>query len=668
LVPAVQIHHEPCMNIHATQCKCAHTHTHLTPSIAGPALLAFTLYMTAYSLRTWRRNGVACDELLFLPGTQYGVASGVDHSPPVEEPLVPNFSEGDAAAGLAVRSRSHSEETPLNEAIELTMAFQDSWAAAADDSDGSADGSQDNDNDKNNNTSRCSQRRPSQSTHEGAESQQTQTNFQRFQENHPRITRIGTFFFFRSPSLATQANATYAPSGPAVFGAGLDLSMPVVLNFHLFIEAYNHSMLDGDESSAKVLPLIFLTILLVRSVVPPGRRRRFWSTIKFTAMAPFHHVRFRDAFLGDVMTSLVRPFQDVLFALAYYGTVLWGIFIGSYSLGEAGDILGRSWFLHNVILPSCAMLPLWWKFLQTLRQAYDANKRWPYYGDAFKYLSAAMIILYGMTHPEDRRSKWWLVSFVAATIYQTCWDVFVDWELFCITPHSPSSDHEGAFWARISSLQPNSHILLALQMYIFKPILNTFRRLRAAIPNLDQIKLREKRLYKKESFYYQCLAIDILLRGCWMLCFIPAYHFTLDSQRVTTFSSDVNSYFGVLLPLAELFRRCHWGFLKVEMETIRLMDSDGTYSRVTEDNEEDDGPIDDHSIAEKERLTSAMAILPTWLANEQKLHQQQSASNGNRNRFAAMFECSEKFKRRVFVVELTLWAVAFVALGNWATY
>jgi hypothetical protein len=137
---------------------------------------------------------------------------------------------------------------------------------------------------------------------------------------------------------------------------------------------------------------------------------------------------------------------------------------------------------------------------------------------------------------------------------------------------------------------------------------------------------------------------------------------------VNTFSSDVNSYFGVLLPLAELFRRCHWGFLKVEMETIRLMDSDGTYSRVTEDNEEDDGPIDDHSIAEKERLTSAMAILPTWLANEQKLHQQQSASNGNRNRFAAMFECSEKFKRRVFVVELTLWAVAFVALGNWATY
>ena len=33
----------------------------------GPSLVAFTLMMFAYSLRTWRRNGIACDELIFLP-------------------------------------------------------------------------------------------------------------------------------------------------------------------------------------------------------------------------------------------------------------------------------------------------------------------------------------------------------------------------------------------------------------------------------------------------------------------------------------------------------------------------------------------------------------------------------------------------------------------------
>lgn len=648
----------------------------------GPALLAFTLYMTAYSLRTWRRNGVACDELLFLPGTSYGVTSGIDSYNPsspvaLQQESGYSISESNAATGIAVGSNRSllsgqtEEMIPMvnsAEGIELATResnnFHDTWSAA-DDSDGSADGSEKS------GLSPGSQRKSSQATNEETQQlQHQQTNFQRFQENHPRITRIGTFFFFRGPNNATE-NATYAPSGPAVFGAGLDLSMPVVLNFHLFIQAYNRSMQDGDESTAKILPLIFLTILLVRSVIPPGRRRRFWSTVKFTAMAPFHRVRFRDAFVGDVMTSLVRPIQDVLFALAYYGTVIWVTVIGSHDLGEAGNILGRSWFLHNVILPSCAVLPLWWKFLQTLRQAYDANRRWPYYGDSFKYLSAAMIILYGMTHPEDRRSPWWLVSFVAATMYQICWDIFVDWELFVIAPRdndSQSSDYEGSCCTRISSLHPNSYILLTLQMYFFQPILDGFRRLSAAIPNLGQVKFREKRLYKKDSFYHQCLLINILLRACWMLCFIPAYHFTLDSQRVTTFSSDVNSYFGVLLPLAELFRRCHWGFLKVEMETIRLMDTDVTYARVAMETEVNDGLADDHSTAEKERLTSALAILPTWLANEQKLHHQQTTTNSHQNRFIKICEFSESFIHRIFLLELTLWAVAFIGLGYWATY
>ena len=39
----------------------------------GPAMLAWALFCAAYSLRVWRRNGVACDELIFLPGTPHEV-------------------------------------------------------------------------------------------------------------------------------------------------------------------------------------------------------------------------------------------------------------------------------------------------------------------------------------------------------------------------------------------------------------------------------------------------------------------------------------------------------------------------------------------------------------------------------------------------------------------
>jgi hypothetical protein len=62
--------------------------------------MAFTLIMCAYSLRTWRRNGVACDELLFLPGTPHGQTHGVEGPPVTATPdrATSTRSEGDVAA------------------------------------------------------------------------------------------------------------------------------------------------------------------------------------------------------------------------------------------------------------------------------------------------------------------------------------------------------------------------------------------------------------------------------------------------------------------------------------------------------------------------------------------------------------------------------------------
>lgn len=465
----------------------------------GPALIAFTLMMSAFSLRTWRRNGVACDELLFLPGTAHGVTHGVDSPPPSvsggnnvnnnfesgDEGNIPpsdarGHSEGDIAAGgphpdaLELRRRARSlEETqmeglegngsvaiprskngaqPGNHGkrgismeqmrqnsgvhtqnnrhpgdIELTVPAKTSRAHRSDSFDSSLGWGSDDDN--HDDASKIGEEDDAQQpsgysdeyecltgqrnllcrsgddgAHSAAEGTTSATHdegaipdpldLHHFRENHPRITRIGSFFFFRSTASSTQ-NAVYAPSGPAVVGAALDLSMPVLFNFHLFIEAFNHiKPKDADsETPAKILPVIFLSVLIVRSIFPPGRRGRFWSTLKFTVMSPFHRVRFRDAFIGDVLTSMVRPGQDILFALSYYVTVIWGSVTGKYGLTESGRILESSFTLHNVLLPSAALLPLWWRFLQTLRQAYDEDKRWPHLGNAFKYLTATLVIL-----------------------------------------------------------------------------------------------------------------------------------------------------------------------------------------------------------------------------------------------------------------------------------
>jgi len=468
--------------------------------------------------------------------------------------------------------------------------------------------------------------------------------------------------------------------------------MPVLFNFHLYIEAYNHIRPKDaqSETPAKILPIIFLSVLIVRSMVPPGRRGRFWSTVKFTVMSPFHCVVFRDAFIGDVITSMVRPGQDLLFALSYYLTVIWGTITGHYGLSESGQILEGSWILHNVVLPSCALLPLWWKFLQTLRQAYDEEKRWPHLGNAFKYLTATLVILYGMTHPENRRSPWWIVAFLVCVAYQIWWDVIMDWGLLEIPPQSFTTTLDSLspenWMTNFYSRAPDSKILMLLQVYVLSPLAEGLRRTSARIYSLQYIKLRSRRLYKSEIFYWRIIAFNAIMRFTWVLCFIPAYRLSSSGEeKVTTFSSDVNSYVGVLLPVTELVRRCFWGILFLEWKTIQMTEDDVAYARlhcstnpyeaerldvIDDNNDTDQLSSGDHSQTAK---SGSQVYLPTWLnAQQQQMHDGSSnsmwtiTSNDKFRSISEYFGDRDELMHNLFLCELGLWAAAFVGLGCWA--
>jgi hypothetical protein len=623
----------------------------------GPALLAFTLMMAAYSLRTWRRNGVACDELLFLPGTLHGHENGVE-GPLIEMPTPSqDQSEADMAAGglsteagrPTVRRRTISQDgetEPLNvETSSAPLPRSPSRSEVSNDEEGPEQSQPDGD----------------EIDVEGVLEETTATEdnrgiiqrcrgiIQRWRENHPRLDQLWTFFFDRGATAGISSpNATYAPSGPAVFGAGLDLSMPVLFNFHLYILAYNHIQGPAGETPAKILPVCFLSVLFVRMVVPPNRRFRFWNTLKFTFTAPLHHVRFRDEFIGEVMTSWIRPGQDLLFALSYYLTVIFGTLSGKCGLEQCGAILEDSWLLHNVILPSLAILPLWLKYLQTLRQAYDANKRWPYQGNSFKYLSATLVIIYGVTHPDKRTHPLWVTSFALTLLYQIFWDTFMDWEMFEIQRDNVIEADQDTWCSRIQSFSPNSRFLRALQMYILQPLVGAFQR----IPSLRQIRLRQKRLYKDESFYWKIFAYNTIMRFTWMMCLIPSYHVSRRKETVLTSTSDINSYWGVLLPVAEIVRRTLWGFLFVERETIKLMDADSKYSRMATQDESESDEGDDGS-----KYNSRAQLLPAWLDNQQQLAHNAATSRAKQR---------AKWTQEMFVVELYIWAIAFVVLGCWA--
>lgn len=688
----------------------AHT-IHVLLLLPGPGLLAFSLVMVAWSLRTWRRNGVACDELLFLPGTPHGEELNSPTTTTTAAASPTRRSEGDVAAGVglypppaaAATATSRTTRTFSHDSsVSSIHEFLSSWDEDSLEDDEMADTTVLPGNNgelelmersllsnrtatiqaSNQNELTIPVGTPPRDPLARISPASTPTAMNELSERsavatsstssspQPNIIRIGNLFFFRSATSSTQS-AAYAPSGPSVVGAAIDLCMPVLFNFHLFIEAYGR----GPESDvpAKILPLIFLSVLIVRTVFPFGRRGRFWSTLAQTATAPVPRSRPRDAYIGDVFTSLIRPLQDVVFALAYYVTVIWGTVLTSrMTLTEAGELLQRSWLLHNVVLPSCALLPLWWKFLQTLRECYDTGQRWPHLGNAFKYLSAALVILYGMTHPEDRRSPWWILAFVAALIYQIAWDTLVDWELFVIEPreyYGDGMDVSDPSWYN-RSMSPHAHTLLAIHRFL-TPLRATVSR----IPSLlRRIQLRPQRLYKSDKFYWRIFYYNAVFRFCWMLCFIPAYHLSSTGRSVvTTFSSDTKSYVGVLLPIAEIVRRTVWGFLYLEMKTIRMSEGDPsvyTYSRVEVQEESE------NSNGSSGSTKPHYFHLPSWLVSQQQMHHD-AATNATstgapplasiQTLWNLLPQYNETTRNQLFVAELSLWGLAFLGLGVWAT-
>lgn len=565
----------------------------------GPALIAIVIISVAFSLRTWRRNGVACDELLFLPGTVYAEKHGI-MSP--EDMTTSTVDDADAAAGKAILGNngfivhldkdnlhlpesSCSEEDRIDEEESVPMLrlnnndIEDKTTTTT---------SCDSNNSTNSSRFWCmsiNQLRRRRSNHCNSPSNLNSQNF-----NHSRPRRQSLTRYFASTN--DDNNFAYAPSGPSVASAALDLFLPVLFNFHLFMMA-TKSTSDNVDVPPQILPMIFLSILIIRCLFPFNARHRFWKTLRYTILAPYYTVTFRDDLIGDLLTSMVRPLQDVSFAIFYYFNCWWAIFHPSKGdLKGIGNQLQQNRFLNNVIFPICVIIPLSCKFIQTLRQAYCTQRRWPHLGNAFKYLTASVVVYYAMVNPEGTRSYLWLFAFILAMLYQIWWDIFIDWELLIVIPPNKTSTNSASpndASLDIKSL-PNGDKLSPLSNHTDNSLeahknLNEeddadsdqssfIWKLMEHIPT--EFKLRPNRLFKSDTYYWKLLWINVFLRFAWMVAFIPTHRLDEVGQINYTFSSDVKAVGGFIIALAEIVRRCCWGILKVELETIKMTTTTNT--------------------------------------------------------------------------------------------
>ena len=175
------------------------------------------------------------------------------------------------------------------------------------------------------------------------------------------------------------------PSSSAVVGAALDVLTVTCACLVLFTVSsaeggryidQTHTA-DGDEGgnsgsdgtaepwmpfvakmASPLFPLALFLLAVVWVVFPWRRRKGAWTIASLTIGAPFYEVTFRDGFVGDVLTSTVRPLQDLAFTVFFFplGLKAWWA-RELYALDAAAIPLERSWILHTVVLPACTLSP-----------------------------------------------------------------------------------------------------------------------------------------------------------------------------------------------------------------------------------------------------------------------------------------------------------------------
>ena len=127
--------------------------------------------------------------------------------------------------------------------------------------------------------------------------------------------------------------------------------------------------------------------------------------------------------VGDVLTSLVKPMQDLAYSICYIGT---REFLQPYATQGACH---SSAFRVEVMVPLLCALPLWCRFMQCLRIIHDSHKRFPALPNAIKYAASLLVVLFGEVHPTlamaslDKPDvlQWlhfiWIAIYIISTLY-----------------------------------------------------------------------------------------------------------------------------------------------------------------------------------------------------------------------------------------------------------
>ena len=188
-----------------------------------------------------------------------------------------------------------------------------------------------------------------------------------------------------------------------------------LLSLLLFVKA-----LIG-ELPKTICPGVFpvaMVITTVGSFSPLHSGSSCLHAIAIVLAAPCFPVDLFSVLVGDVLTSLVKPLQDLAYAVCYIGT---REFLAPYPMqGDCHNSILR----QEYVAPLICALPLWCRFMQCLRVFHDSHKRFPNLPNALKYSVAMLVVLFGEVHP----------SLVAGELGEAGEEGLLHWIHLCAAP------------------------------------------------------------------------------------------------------------------------------------------------------------------------------------------------------------------------------------------
>jgi hypothetical protein len=307
-------------------------------------------------------------------------------------------------------------------------------------------------------------------------------------------------------------NPQIVESPLAIFNRAVDNTLFFLINMLLYYKAGAHDV--PGHFPAGVFPFFLVLYTCFQLIFPLRIRVPMWQTIWEVVTAPMNAPSFFHGYVGDIFTSMVKVFQDMMWTIFF-------IFSGDWLISEDKELsTAHQWSRSNtyahILIPLLTLLPLWFRFNQCLRRYADTGNRFPHLANAFKYALSQTVTLFGAFHPLylgikqqdsgfDLFQFFWGSVFITSSLYSFTWDVYMDWGL-------------------------------GRQKFGF---------------------LGPSLMYPKKYGYFVIIGLDLVLRFAWVLTLVPP-------ESGASFA--LPQYMTAVSLMLELFRRTIWGFLRLENE------------------------------------------------------------------------------------------------------